>query len=71
MERAAAVRENKTLARSLPTYINRWATCTFLELILTETTPAFIAPLFGLFFSVSFCLLMHLIHAWLLFKRFD
>jgi hypothetical protein len=69
LERAAAARHNKTLSRSLPTYINRWALSASVELILTEVSPAFIVPVFAFLFSISVCLLAHLIQTWLLFKR--
>ena len=71
LERAAAARHNKTMAKILPKYINRWAMSASVELILTEIAPAFMVPLFAFLFSISFCLLMHMIHVWLLFKRFD
>jgi hypothetical protein len=71
LERAAAARHNKSMAKALPTYINRWAMSASVELILVEVAPTFVVPLFAFLFSISFCLLMHLIHVWLLFKRFD
>lgn len=71
LERAAATRYNKTLSKSLPVYINRWAMSASVELILTEVAPAFLVPVFAFLFSVSVCLLMHLIQAWMLFKRLD
>ena len=71
LERAAAVRYNKTLSKSLPTYINRWAVSASVELFLTEVAPRFMMPLFGLLFSISFCLLLHLIQVYVLFKRID
>jgi hypothetical protein len=71
LERAAATRYNKTLAKSLPTYINRWAMGASVELILTEVAPAFMVPVFAFLFSISICLLVHLIQVWMLFKRID
>jgi len=71
LERAAAVRYNKILSKALPTYINRWAVCSTVELFLTEVAPKFMVPLIGLLFSISFCLLLHLIQVYVLFKRVD
>ena len=71
LERAAAARYNKILSKSLPVYINRWAVSVSVELILTEVAPAFMVPLFAFLFSISFCLLVHLIQVYMLFKRID
>jgi hypothetical protein len=71
LERAAATRYNKTLSKSLPVYINRWAMSASVELILTEVAPAFMVPLFAFLFSISVCLLVHLIQVYMLFRRID
>lgn len=69
LERAAAMRRNRQLSRSLPIYINRWALSASIELILTEIAPRVLVPVFALLFTVSACALMHLIRVWLMFKR--
>ena len=69
MERAAALRHNQRLSRSLPTYINRWALSASVELVMTEVAPATLVPVFALLFTVSFCALILMVRIWLALRR--
>jgi len=69
MERAAAFRHNKRLAKGLPTYLNRWSAITCLLLAGSEFFPAPIAPVMGTAFTVAFCMTVHIAHVYLLFSR--
>ena len=68
LERAAAVRNNQRLSRSLPLYSNRWAISAFVELMLTQVGPTLTVPLFGCLFAISFSLLIDLIQVYMRFK---
>jgi hypothetical protein len=69
LERAAARRHNRALARELPGCINRWAMLSAVLLILSEVSEAHLAQLFGVLFSVSFCGVVHFTHVWALLRR--
>jgi hypothetical protein len=69
LERAAALRYNQQLSKSLPTYISRWAIFASVELVLTVVMPPVLVPAFGLIFTVSVCALTLLGAIWILFKR--
>ena len=69
MERAAAWRHNRELSSSLPQYINRWAVCTALELILMDTLPSALVPVVAVVLTISVCGLLHMVRVWLLFRR--
>jgi hypothetical protein len=69
LERAAALRHNQQLSRSLPTYINRWAMSASVELILIELMPAVLVPVFAMLFTVSVCAVMLFVAIWMMFKR--
>ena len=69
MERAAAQRHNRELARSLPACINRWAMLSAVLLILTQISQARLAQFFGVLFSVSFCGVVHFAQVWALLRR--
>jgi hypothetical protein len=71
LERAAALRHNQQLSRSLPTYIYRWAMSASVTLLLTTVMPAAMVPVFAVIFTVSMCALLLLGAIWLLFKRSD
>jgi len=69
MERAAALRYNRQLSSGLPVYINRWAVCAAVELMLLQMVPVLLAPLVAVLLTVSVCTLMHLVRVWLVFRR--
>jgi hypothetical protein len=69
LERAAALRHNQQLSKSLPTYINRWAMSASVELILIEVMPAVLIPVLAMLFTVSICALTLLVAIWMMFKR--
>jgi hypothetical protein len=69
LERAAALRHNKTLARQLPAYLNRWSAISCLLLTATEVCPAALAPAVGVAFTIAFVMTVHIAHVWLLFIR--
>jgi hypothetical protein len=69
LQRSAAFRHNRELARRLPAYINRWALISGVLLILTQVVPGRIGSFFGVMFAVAFCGALHLGHLWLLFRR--
>jgi hypothetical protein len=69
LERAAALRHNQQLSKSLPTYINRWAMYASVELILIEVVPAVLVPVFAMLFTISVCALMLFVAIWMTFKR--
>ncbi len=69
LERAAAQRHNRELARSLPGCINRWAMLSAVLLILCQVCQARLAQFFGVLFSVSFCGVVHFTHVWALLRR--
>ena len=71
LERAAAQRHNRALARELPACINRWAMLSAVLLILSQISQARLAQFFGILFSVSFCGVVHFTHVWLLLRRAD
>ena len=70
LERAAALRHNRQLSKSLPTYINRWAMSASVELILLEVMPAALVPAIATLFTVSVCALMLFVTIWMMFKRY-
>jgi hypothetical protein len=69
MEQAAAARHNQQLARTLPTYINRWAMWASVEFILVEITPVLLAAFFALLFALSFCVIVQMVRIYFEFKR--
>lgn len=69
LERAAAWRHNRQLSKSLPLYINRWAVCVALELILINTLPLPLMRVLAVVLTVSFCVVLHLVSMWLLLRR--
>jgi hypothetical protein len=69
LERAAAWRHNRQLSNSLPRYINRWAVCVALELILLAFPPLSLTPVLGILLTITFCGLLHIVSIWLLFRR--
>lgn len=69
LERAAARRHNRALARELPACINRWAMLSGVLLILSQVSRARLAQAFGVLFAVCFCGVVHFTHVWLLLRR--
>jgi hypothetical protein len=69
LERAAAQRHNRELARALPGCINRWAMLSAVLLTLTQISQARLAQLFGVLFAVSFCGVVHFTQVWAMLRR--
>lgn len=69
LERAAALRHNKALARKLPAYLNRWSAISCVLLTASELCPAGLAPVAGVAFTLAFVMTVHIAHVWLLFIR--
>jgi len=69
MERAAALRYNRQLSGSLPIYINRWAVCAAVELMLLHMLPQSLMPVIAVLLTISVCALVHMIRMWLFFRR--
>ena len=69
MERAAALRHNRQLSGSLPVYINRWAICAAVELMLLQVVPRALMPVIAVLLTISVCALVHMIRVWLFFRR--
>lgn len=69
MERAAAWRYNRQLSMELPRYINRWAVCSAVLLILMDTVPPAVVPVVAVMLTLSVCALLHLLRVWLSFRR--
>ena len=68
LERAAAWRHNRQLSSSLPLYINRWAVCVALELVLVDDAlPVLLMRVCAVLLTISLCGLLHLVCMWLLF----
>lgn len=68
LERAAALRHNRRLARGLPTYVNRWSMICCLLLTGTVVSPPALSPLLGIVFTLAFCMTVHLVHVYLRFR---
>ena len=69
LERAAAYRFNRRLARGLPAYLNRWAAICCLLLTASVLSPHWLAPVTGTAFTLAFCITVHIAHVYLLFSR--
>ena len=69
LERAAAFRYNKALAKGLPAYLNRWSAISCLLLTASVVSPAALTPVIGIAFTVAFCMTAHIAHVYLLFSR--
>lgn len=69
LERAAAYRHNRRLARGLPAYLNRWAALCCLLLAASVAAPHWLAPVAGTAFTLAFCMTAHIAHVYLLFCR--
>lgn len=69
LERAAAYRYNRQLARGLPSYLNRWAAISCLLLTASVVSPHWLSPVVGTAFTLAFCMTVHIAHVWLLFSR--
>lgn len=69
LERAAAYRYNRGLARGLPVYLNRWAALSCLLLAASAVSPSWLAPVTGIAFALAFCMTLHIGHVYLLFRR--
>jgi preprotein translocase subunit SecY len=68
LERAAAFRHNRRLARSLPRYVNRWLMISCLLLTATVIAPPVLSALTGIAFTLAFCMTVHLLHVFLRFR---
>jgi hypothetical protein len=68
LERAAAFRHNRRLARGLPAYLNRWGVICCVLLTASQISPAALAPLIGIAFTLALCLTLHIAHVYLLFS---
>jgi hypothetical protein len=68
LERAAALRHNRRLARALPAYLNRWSMISCILLTGSVVTPAAFSAVLGTAFTVAFCMTVHLAHVYLLFR---
>jgi hypothetical protein len=69
LERAAAYRYNRQLARGLPAYLNRWAAVTCLLLTASAVAPSWLSAVAGTAFTLAFCMTAHIAHVYLLFSR--
>jgi hypothetical protein len=69
LERAAAFRHNKRLAKGLPIYLIRWAAMSAVLLTASTLFPASLAPALGMAFTLAFCTMVHIAHVYLLFSR--
>jgi hypothetical protein len=69
LERAAAYRYNRELARGLPAYLNRWLALSCLLLMASSVTGGWLAPVTGTAFTVAFCITLHIGHVWLMLNR--
>ena len=69
LERAAAFRHNKQLAKALPTYLNRWSAIDCVLLTTSVVCPTSMAPLIGTAFTLAFCMTALIAVIYLLFKR--
>jgi hypothetical protein len=68
LERAAAFRYNRRLARGLPAYLNRWAMVCCLLLTVTVVSPGPLSAVVGMVFTLAFCVTVHIAHVYLLFR---
>jgi hypothetical protein len=69
LERAAALRHNRSLAKKLPTYLNRWGVISCALLTASAMCPHSMAPAVGTAFTLAFCMTVHIAHVWLYFSR--
>jgi hypothetical protein len=69
LERAAAYRYNRELARGLPLYLNRWLALSCLLLTASSVSTGWLAPVAGTAFSISFCMTVHIAQVWLMLNR--
>jgi hypothetical protein len=69
LERAAAFRHNKRLAKRLPIYLSRWSAISAVLLTASMLCPASLAPALGTAFTLAFCMIVHIAHVYLLFIR--
>ena len=71
LERAAAFRHNKRLARGLPAYLNRWAMISCVLLAASAVSPAILASVLGIAFTLACCVTVHIAHVYLLFRHVE
>lgn len=69
LERAAAFRHNKRLAKALPTYLNRWSAIDCVLLTASVACPTRMAPLLGTAFTLAFCMTALIALVYVLFSR--
>jgi hypothetical protein len=71
LERAAACRYNRQLARGLPAYLNRWLALSCLLLTASSLSSGWLAPVTGTAFTLAFCMTLHIAHVWLMLNRHE
>lgn len=69
LERAAAYRHNRELARELPACLNRWLAMSCLLLTASSVSRGWLAPITGTAFTLAFCMTVHIGHVWLMLNR--
>jgi hypothetical protein len=69
LERAAAYRHNRWLARGLPAYLNRWLALSCLLLAALSESSGWLALVAGTAFTLAFCMTVHIAHVWLMLNR--
>jgi hypothetical protein len=69
LECAAALRHNRSLAKQLPAYLNRWSAISCVLLVALALCPAAVAPMVGVAFTLAFVMTVHIAHLWLLSIR--
>jgi hypothetical protein len=69
LERAAAYRYNRQLARGLPAYLNRWVALSCLLLTASSLSRGWLVPVTGTAFTLAFCMTIHIAHVWLMLNR--
>lgn len=69
LERAAAYRYNRQLARALPAYLNRWLVLSCALLTASSVGNGWLAPVAGTAFTIAFCMTLHIGHVWLMLNR--
>lgn len=71
LERAAAYRYNRQLARALPAYLNRWLALSCLLLTASSVSSGWLVPVTGTAFTLAFCVTLHIGQVWLMLNRHE
>ena len=69
LERAAAYRFNRELARGLPVYLNRWLALSCLLLTASTVSTGWLVQVTGITFALAFCMTVHIAQVWLMLNR--